>query len=213
MTHLSQDALVAWRDHPTEETRTPVMMHLAECAECAAAYAELIRAQPVDVGPSRFNPADFAVRGLAVGLRAHSHSPAAGWRRLSADLATTVVRGLFGFPARTRLVLVGQFALILVLGGLLLVSRRQEPSYTTLSGGEGAAGGARLTVTFLPTATADAVRRTLREVGGSIVSGPSAASVYVVELPLASGNEAGIEAVIQKLRRDAAVISFVERQP
>jgi hypothetical protein len=213
MTHLSQDALIAWRDHPTEETRAQVTEHLAECAECAAVYAEVIRTQAVAASPARFNPAGFTAIGLAVGMRAHSPSLASRLRRLSSDVATTIWEALFRSPVQTRLVLVGQFALILVLGGLLLVARRQEPSYATLSGGDRTTGGARLTVTFQPTATADAIRGTLREVGGTIVSGPSAAGIYVVEVPQAPGADAGTGAAIEKLRRNASVISFAERQP
>jgi hypothetical protein len=212
MTHLSRDALVAWRDHPTEEGRAVVVPHLAVCHECSAVYAELMRTLSVDAGPQHFNPADFQARGVAVGMRVLSRSPGLRARSWLTGVAAGIGRAVVGSPAPVRWALVGQFVLILVLGGGLLVSRSPEPSYATLSGGDETAGGVRLTVIFQPTATAEAIRQTLGAVGGTLVSGPSATGVYVVAVAVPD-DATRVDAIIDTLRRRPAVIQFAERQP
>ena len=74
MTHLSRQTLIDWRDRPTAEARAIVVPHLAACAPCAAAYAELVRSRPVETAPVIFDAAEFVARGRAV-------RPAAGARR------------------------------------------------------------------------------------------------------------------------------------
>ena len=111
-----------------------------------------------------------------------------------------------------RLVFAAQLALILVLGVYSWPSRQTEPVLRTLSGTEGTSSGARLTVSFAPDKTVVQVNQTLLEINARIVSGPSASSIYVVELPISPEKDAEIQAVIEKLRLNE-VIRFVERQP
>lgn len=78
MTHLSNDALIAWRDHPADANRAAIVGHLASCGECAARYAELLRSEPADEAPGRFDPAAFRARGIAV-REAQSRSTSVRW--------------------------------------------------------------------------------------------------------------------------------------
>jgi len=208
VTHLSREMLADWRHRPTEALRAEVVPHLAACRECAATYAELVRADVPDTGPVHFNPADFTPRGLEIGTRALAGSRwSRAWRSVS-----SIGRAASSAPATVRWALAAQLALILALGGTLMLSRLQAPDYTTLSGGTGDVTGARLTVLFEPAATAERIQQVLATVGGSIVSGPSAAGVYVVALPL-SAEAAAVDARIEALREQTGVIRFVEREP
>jgi hypothetical protein len=111
-----------------------------------------------------------------------------------------------------RFAMAASFALVIGLGIYLAVPSGTSPAYTTLSGSESATDGARLTVSFAPDTTVEQMGQILRGISGTIVSGPSANGIYVVALPIKPENNAGIQAVIEKLRGDK-VIRFVERQP
>jgi anti-sigma factor RsiW len=111
-----------------------------------------------------------------------------------------------------RIVFAAQLALILLLGVFWLVPRQRDQSYTTLSGSETPSGGARLTVSFSPEATVEIMGQIIRDVGGTIVSGPSASGIYVVELPISPDKDAEVQSSIDKLRINKEV-RFVERQP
>lgn len=65
MAHLTREAMIAWRDAPSEASRADVVAHLASCAACAAAYAELVRTAPASDPPRVFDPETFKARGLA----------------------------------------------------------------------------------------------------------------------------------------------------
>jgi hypothetical protein len=113
-----------------------------------------------------------------------------------------------------RLVLAAQLGAILLLGVLLILSRQHEPSFTTLSGGsDPTARGARLTLIFSPNITEDTMRKLLLDTEATIVSGPSAQGVYVVELSGKPVNDPAVDAVIDTLRKKTDAVRFVEREP
>jgi hypothetical protein len=66
---------------------------------------------------------------------------------------------------------------------------------------------------FQPGVANDVIQRTLSEVGGTVISGPSAQGVYVVELRRRSDNDTEIQGVLERLRSNAAVVRFAEREP
>src|SRR5687768_47398 len=68
--HLSQSELAGWRDRG-EGDRDRIVGHLAACAACRHAAAELERERPLDAGvqPEHFRSRDF----VAAGLRASGH--------------------------------------------------------------------------------------------------------------------------------------------
>jgi len=108
-------------------------------------------------------------------------------------LRETLVDGWVHAPAGARVAIVAQFALILILGGILLTSPGAGPNddqvYSTAaarSPSGPAATGAKLVVVFQPTATEQQIRQLLTDVGGKIVAGPSAQGSYTILLPTIS---------------------------
>jgi hypothetical protein len=113
-----------------------------------------------------------------------------------------------------RVVFAAQLAIIFAFAALLIVPRLTEKSFNTLSG-KGAAGngGPLLNVIFEPNTTEQTIRQSLVDSGATIVSGPSALGVYVVELSGRKDNDPDVETQILKLRNKTGVVRFVERQP
>jgi hypothetical protein len=197
--HLLRDELIQWRDHGNAADRERITLHLASCASCAAAYAELIRTAPAVQKATHFNPEDFVTRGYAV-------------RR---DVSPTV------WPAfvTSWKIWAGAFSAAMAVLLVVLVSPQfdygvtpGEPPFTTLSGPPGSTEGVRLTIMFQPSVTEGAMRQALLEIEGTVVSGPSALGVYIVQIP-ARDDDRAIQAVIDKLRNNASVVRFVEREP
>jgi hypothetical protein len=199
MDHLRRDELIQWRDHGHPEDRDRIVSHLATCASCAAMYAELIRTAPVASGPARFDPRDFVKRGYAVRRDASTSAwPAivSSWKVWAGALSAAVVIIFLAprFDSNSGAV-------------------RDTDSFTTLSGSSGFTSGVRLTVMFQPDVTEEALRRTLLEIEGNVVAGPSATGVYLVQLPGHVGDDREVQIVLDKLRGNRKVIRFAEREP
>lgn len=191
MDHLMRDELIQWRDRGSEEDRERIVSHLAVCKSCSAAYAELIRVAPAAETPAYFDPKDFVKRGYAV----RRDPEPSGWA--SAFTSWKVWAGAFS-------------AAVVLLA--VLVTRDGRP-FTTLSDSASAGAGVRLTVMFQPTTTEDMMRQTLLDIEGSVVSGPSALGVYVVQLSVPADDDRRVQDAIDKLRTQTRVIRFVEREP
>jgi len=207
-THLDRDQLIRWRDYGTGD-RDAVLVHLAACQACAADYAELVRTRPAAEGPTHFDPAQFVAAGYRVrerlaGMRAADMSARAPWSWLATLWNPSV--------PMARIALVTNVALLLFVVAVAMPRLREQP-FTTLSGPAASGGGARLTVIFQPAANEGAMRQALLGVGGRLVSGPSALGVYVVEVATRPDDDAAVQAVIDKLRGQTAVVQFVEREP
>lgn len=135
-----------------------------------------------------------------------------GWFATAVEwLRETLVTGWAGSPAGAKLAIAAQFALILVLGGILLLPAgpdADDPAFRTLSGGDTAqlAGGSTLRVVFEPSVTEARIRETLADVGGEIVAGPSPQGSYMIRV--APTDEAGIARVLDELRGRADVVRF-----
>ncbi len=84
--HLSTTELVRWRDDG-EGDRDRIVGHLAVCALCRRAAAELERERPADAAPARFDPKEF----VAAGYRAGSRPPPRATLRLAYVAAAAVV--------------------------------------------------------------------------------------------------------------------------
>jgi predicted anti-sigma-YlaC factor YlaD len=210
--HDAVDELLPWYANGTleGEERDRVERHLAECEVCREEMALLrnvdhVRSEMVAATP--IVPDALGKTLARIDEWEHTRRPS-----LAARVRAFAAR-VFDVPTVPRLVLVAQFALILVLGSGLVLSRLKEPTITTLSGGSGASAAPRLTVVFEATATEESIRQALQKVGGTLVSGPSAAGVYLVALPKAGDDAKAVDAAIAALRENRSVIRFVELEP
>ena len=104
-------------------------------------------------------------------------------------------------------------ALILVLAVYVALPRPDDQAFGTLSGSSSTTSGVRINVIFQAGTTAEAMRRALVDVGANIVSGPSAAGVYVVALPTRDDDDPTVQKAIDTLRGNTEVIQFAEREP
>jgi hypothetical protein len=66
--HLSTSELVRWRDAGVGD-RGRIVAHLATCAVCRHAAAELERNSPAESVPARFDPKDYVQAGYRAGAR------------------------------------------------------------------------------------------------------------------------------------------------
>jgi anti-sigma factor RsiW len=198
--HLLRDELIQWRDRGNAADRERITSHLATCASCAAAYAELIRTAPATQMPIRFNPEEFVARGYAV----RPDPPQNAWPAF----VTSWKVWASAFSAAMAVLLV-----VLVAPRFDSGVTPGERPFTTLSGPPGATSGVRLTIMFQPSVTEEAMRQALLDIEGNVVSGPSALGVYIVQIPATPDDDRAIQALIDKLRSHANVVRFVEREP
>ena len=84
-----------------------------------------------------------------------------------------------------------EFAVIIVLGGLLLTSTDGPVLYRTLGAGNaGTSATGSLVVVFNPATSQAEVQRILRSAGARIVDGPTQANAYVLEVPVGQTDRA-----------------------
>ncbi len=210
--HRAVDELLPWYANGTleGEERARVERHLAECDVCRQEMAFLrdmgdAASEIVAATPAVPDALGKTLARIDEWEDTRQPSLAARIRAFAA--------GVFDVPRMPRLVLVTQSALILALGAMLVLSRLQGPAFSTLSGGNTTSTAPRLTVVFEATATEQAIRQALGQVGGTIVSGPSAAGVYIVAVPKAGDDVRAVDAAIAALRENRSVIRFVELEP
>ena len=111
-----------------------------------------------------------------------------------------------------RVAVAAQFALILVLGGALLLPRSGDDTatdnaYSVASGASGSvpAGGISLDIVFGPAVTEAAMRTLLLELDGEIISGPSPVGVYRVRF---ADSGAQTEQLLDDLRQRTDLVRF-----
>ena len=193
-------ASIPWYpDGLTPEECGAVEAHAADCRECRAelAFVRGDEEPAIDLpDPERVyarvlelisGESDTAVRGIAAARRVVGH--AARQASLAAGILVAVCSGM------------------LTTGAIWFV--RVAPTYETAAAGAPSldAGGPRLEVVFREDASADQIRARLREVGATVISGPTQLGVY--RLRLAPG--ADVSATIKRLRAEGrGVARFAE---
>lgn len=194
MTHDEVVGLLPWYLNGTLEDaeRRTVDDHLAGCTVCALELQEL-RAIERAMVELRAEAPDPAPTGLAEALRTVGRREAMRWwwRRT---------------PPVARLALAAQLALLLGLGAYVGMTRGQD-GFTTAAGSL----GARIVVAFQPGVTEEALRRTVQDVEGTIVAGPSALGLYTIAVPVPPDRPAELERLLEALRRNDRVIRLAER--
>ena len=193
-------ASIPWYpDGLTRDECGAVEAHAADCRECRAELAfvrgdeepaielpdpERVYARVLDLISGE---SDAALHGFSAARRAVGH--AARQASLAAGLLVAVCSGM------------------LTTGTIWFV--RVAPTYETAAASAPSvdAGGPRLEVVFREDASADQIRARLREVGATVVSGPTQLGVY--RLRLAPG--ADVSATIKRLRGEGrGVATFAE---
>jgi anti-sigma factor RsiW len=102
-------------------------------------------------------------------------------------------------PPLARVLVAGQFALLIGLAVILSGGEQETVSETVA--GPGIAAEAAVSLSFLPTTPESEIRALLLENGATIVAGPSALGLYQVAI----SSDADREAAIERLRDDARV--------
>src|SRR5439155_1384162 len=102
----------------------------------------------------------------------------------------------------TRWVIAAQLAVIVVLGGVVIVGDDFPAVYRTLgSGNANAVTTGSLVVVFDPATTEADLRRMLRDIGARLIDGPTRTNAYVLEVP-----ETRREQAVRVLRNERAVV-------
>lgn len=151
-----------------------VQRHLDKCQDCRHEVEWLRELHAACIAGEAMPGASVAFRRLRRELEAPRQGrDAIAWLRLSGE--------------RTRQwwpwAIAAEFAVIIVLGGLLLTSTDGPAPYRTLGAGSArtpATGS--LVVVFDPATSAAEMQRILRSAGARIVDGPTQANAYVLEV-------------------------------
>jgi anti-sigma factor RsiW len=113
-----------------------------------------------------------------------------------------------GTPTLARAALGAQLALMIALGGALLLPDGER--FTTVGGGA-RAEQARIAVGFGGAVSEAELRQLVKDLDGAIVAGPSALGLYTIELPLAADARAEIDAVLEQLRERPGLVRYAGR--
>lgn len=131
-------------------------------------------------------------------------------------LRETLVGGWVNAPSGARLAMVAQFALILILGGVLLTPTGPgtdgDPGFRTAArsaNGADDAAGTTLVIVFQPTVTEQRMSELLADVGGEIVAGPSAGGNYTIRVKAES--DADVTRALDTLRSNPDAIRFATK--
>lgn len=200
--HQGSDMLLPWFVNGTlvGEELERVERHLRECARCQREVEWLRELQAAYSGDEMALDAAASLQKL----RSRLDTPNRGWRLLSQwhDLR----RVLRQMQPWTRWTVAVEFAVIFVLGALLLSPGKPAALYRTLGAADVAQPAlGSLVVVFNPRTTEVELRRILRANGARVVDGPTAANAYVLEVP------AGQQATVQQALRQEHVVELVER--
>ena len=195
--HKVADALLPWLVNETLEgdELAFVRRHLDECPDCRREVEWLRELHAACIAGEARPDTSAAFRNLR--------------RKLEAPGDDRDSIGRLRRPrGRTRRwwpwALAAEFAVIIVLGGLLLTSTEGPVLYRTLGAtdaGKPATGS--LVVIFDPTTSQAEVQRILRSAGARIVDGPTQANAYVLEVPV---GQTGRAAQAIKAERAALLI-------
>jgi hypothetical protein len=189
LTHAEVQERLPWYVNATlpADERAGVDEHLASCPQCTREREdwEALAAAARDV---RGEPP----------LPSLWHRIRLGWARFWGPL-----------PAAARLAFAVPYAVALVLALVWLLRPAPETRFETASD---PGQGVRVVIGFAEGVSEADLRRTVREVQGTIVSGPSALGLYVVEVPLRPEKTDEIEALLVALRGRRGVVSSAERK-
>ena len=198
--HQKVQALLPWYVCASldAEERVRVEAHIAECPRCQAelAWERKLQAAHADIdAPGNVDQGFALLRERIAGATV---------LRRRGGLVARLKHGWHEGPAWMRWAVGGQFAALVVIGGMLFAPPSPEPPYRALGGpaaAPGTAGSGNLIVRFRPEITEQDMRRVLRDSGARLVYGPTTTDAYLLAVP--AGREA---AVVARLRKESAVV-------
>lgn len=201
--HQQVQALLPWYVGASLDAQehARVEAHIAECPRCQAELAWEWQIQ-ADAAKAAGPPGDVD-QGFAR-LRERMAGAAAAPPRRRDAFVVRLKAHWRASPAWTRWALVGQFAGVAVLCGLLLLSFSPAPQFRALGASTASPGGpasANLIVRFRPETSEQEMRRVLRDSQARLVDGPTTTDAWLLAVP------AGLEAsAVQQLRGQGSVL-------
>jgi hypothetical protein len=222
MTHDDAFLLLPWYVNHTldDDERRAVEVHVRDCVRCAEEIRLLERARAgmAELRAAEAAPAPDRLAGVLARVRSSTGTtldapgatqiPVSGTAPLRSPRASTAARWWWpATPGLARLALAAQLLLVLGLG-VWIAALYANRAAVTASGGD--SEQARIAIAFQPHITEERLRRTLRDIDGTIVDGPSAVGLYTVALELPADSMAAVERVLDGLRRDTALVRAAE---
>ena len=209
MTPEEFEELLPWyatRTLEPEEMRA-VDEHLSRSPEARAELAKF-RALHEVVQDTRdepeFNPGLVNDALARIDVYERERAEAAEGRGLVGWLRRNLVPAWEATPSLARTALAAQFALMLALGGALLLPERE--GFTTVGGSTGSEAP-QIAVGFTAETREAELREVVASLDATIVGGPSALGLYTLELP----EDADPDAVIEALRARENRIRYAGR--
>jgi hypothetical protein len=185
MSHQRALELIPWLVNGSlrDDERSVLEHHVNGCLPCRAELKQ-----------------QRALAALVARQRDAHLSPAAGFDALMRRADARVV------PLFSRHLAIAASVAIALLGGAALLvylpNDPAEPAFSTLAR-EG--DGARLDIVFAANVTEAQMRAIVRDIGGSIVAGPSDVGRYTVELTAPEASHETVERLLASLRDDARI--------
>lgn len=218
MNHQEIIELLPWYANATlegEERRT-VEAHLAECRECAReveSLAAMRRAvvalanQAPEPSPHLLNRSLAEIEDYELS-RAQAAKPAQRGQRFQAFRESWWPKT----PLFARTALAAQLALLLMLGTVAVYQyNHPQVIYKTTAGPSLPNAGLKISVMFNAGASEREIRKTLEEIHGQIVGGPSAQELFTIQTDVPPDKPQELEALLQKLRQNQRVIRLAEK--
>jgi hypothetical protein len=182
--HKVANVLLPWLVNETLEgdELAFVRRHLDECPDCRREVEWLRELHAACIAGEAMPGASGAFRKLRRELEARSEGR---------DSIARLRRSQRRTPRWWQWALAAEFAVIIVLGGLLLSDTESPALYRTLGAGNaGKPATGSLVVVFDPATSQAEVQRILRSAGARIVDGPTQANAYVLEVPVGQTDRA-----------------------
>jgi hypothetical protein len=212
MKHPELIELLPWYANATLDNaeRQAVEEHLAGCPECVSELEHLMamRQATLELADETPEPSPFLLNRALARIEDHERTQAPV-RRATVSFRERVTAWWPWSPFFMRAALATQFAIMLALGTVAVYQHNHPQTiYITSSGnsGEPTGAGAKISVMFSPDATEREISIALGEIHGTIIDGPTAQSLYTVQLQMRPEQTSEIERALQSLRQNRRVV-------
>jgi hypothetical protein len=212
MKHQEMIGLLPWYANATLDgaERQALETHLAGCPECARELEHLMemRRTVIELAGETPQPSPFVLNRALARIEDYERAQVPV-RPKAAQFGERIQAWWLRTSFFNRVALATQLAIMLALGTVAVYQHNHPQTIlTTASGGSGEQTGANINVMFSPDATEHEISRTLGEIHGTIVAGPTAQGLYTVQLQLRPEQTVEIEKVLQTLRQNQRVVRF-----